>query len=203
MNLITMVPATARFIAQMRGMRRHIVENNVTEFAVFQNWCDENNERWAEALDSGCAIAIEKFIADWNGRADANRWKHAAQSDDNIWDNELKEEVTMTEKENHLPNLSSEERAHALELAMQARRRYAALKARVKSGELTFTDAMDEEDAKRILVTSLLQSVPGIGASKAVVIMRLYRIPKGRRVGGLGIRQREALVALERNGWKL
>ena len=38
----------------------------------------------------------------------------------------------MTEKENHLPNLSSEERAHALELAMQARRRYAALKARVK-----------------------------------------------------------------------
>lgn len=86
MNLITMVPATARFIAQMRGMRRHIVENNVTEFAVFQNWCDENNERWAEALDSGCAIAIEKFIADWNGRADANRWKHAAQSDDNIWD---------------------------------------------------------------------------------------------------------------------
>ena len=108
----------------------------------------------------------------------------------------------MTEKENHLPNLSSEERAHALELAMQARRRYAALKARVKSGELTFTDAM-EEDAKRILVTSLLQSVPGIGASKAVVIMRLYRIPKGRRVGGLGIRQREALVALERNGWKL
>lgn len=56
----------------------------------------------------------------------------------------------MTEKENHLPNLSSEERAHALELAIQARRRYAALKARVKSGELTFTDAMDEEDAKRI-----------------------------------------------------
>ena len=100
----------------------------------------------------------------------------------------------MTEKENHLPNLSSDERAHALELAIQARRRYAALKARVKSGELTFTDAMDEEDAKRILVTSLLQSVPGIGASKAVVIMRL---------GGLGIRQREALVALERNGWKL
>lgn len=44
----------------------------------------------------------------------------------------------MTEKENHLPNLSSEERAHALELAMQARRRYAALKARMKSGELTF-----------------------------------------------------------------
>ena len=77
----------------------------------------------------------------------------------------------MTEKENHLPNLSSEERAHARELAMQARRRYATLKARVKSGELTFTDAMDEEDAKRILVTSLLQSVQRVGRRKAVVIM--------------------------------
>lgn len=33
--------------------------------------------------------------------------------------------------------------------------------------------------------------------------MRLYRIPKSKRVGGLGIRQREALVALEKNGWKL
>ena len=72
------------------AMRRYIVENGVTEFAVFQNWCDENNRRWAEALDSGCADAIEKFIADWNGRADAGRWKHAAQADDNVWDNELK-----------------------------------------------------------------------------------------------------------------
>lgn len=109
----------------------------------------------------------------------------------------------MTEKENHLPNLSSEERAHALELAMQARRRYAALKARVKSGELTFTDAMDEEDAKRILVASLLQSVPGIGASKTEFIMHLYKIPKSRRDGGLGIRQRELLTECERSGWKI
>lgn len=56
----------------------------------------------------------------------------------------------MTEKENHLPNLSSEERAHALELAMQARRRYAALKARVKSGELTFTDALTVDMAENV-----------------------------------------------------
>lgn len=74
----------------LRAMRKHIRENGITDFTDFQDWCDENNERWAEALDSGCAIAIEKFIADWNGRADANRWKHAAQPDDNIWDNELK-----------------------------------------------------------------------------------------------------------------
>lgn len=46
MNLITMVPATAKFFEQMRAMRRYIVENDVTEFAVFQNWCDKNNRRW-------------------------------------------------------------------------------------------------------------------------------------------------------------
>lgn len=76
----------------------------------------------------------------------------------------------MTEKENHLPNLSSEERAHALELAMQARRRYAALKARVKSGELTFTDAMDEEDAfvkssKKLISSSQMMGTRGGGTS--------------------------------------
>ena len=69
----------------------------------------------------------------------------------------------MNEKENHLPNLSDKERAHALELAMKARKRRAVLKARMKSGELAFTDALNEEDAKRIEVVSLLKCVPGIG----------------------------------------
>lgn len=109
----------------------------------------------------------------------------------------------MTEKENHLPNLSSEERAHALELAMKARKLRAVLKARMKSGELAFTDALNEEDAKRIEVVSLLKCVPGIGASKAEAIRRLVKIPLGRRVSGLGIRQREELTALEKNGWKM
>lgn len=48
----------------------------------------------------------------------------------------------MTGKRNQLPKLTGEERARALELAAQARRRYAALKERVKSGTLSLTDAM-------------------------------------------------------------
>ena len=87
----------------------------------------------------------------------------------------------MNEKENHLPNLSDKERAHALELAMKARKRRAVLKARMKSGELAFTDALNEEDAKRIEVVSLLKCVPGIGASKAEAIRRLVKISLGRR----------------------
>ena len=54
----------------------------------------------------------------------------------------------MNEKENHLPNLSDKERAHALELAMKARKRRAVLKARMKSGELAFTDALNEEEMR-------------------------------------------------------
>lgn len=73
----------------------------------------------------------------------------------------------------------------------------------MKSGELAFTDALNEEDAKRIEVVSLLKCVPGIGASKAEAIRRLVKIPLGRRVSGLGIRQREELTALEKNGWKM
>ena len=73
----------------------------------------------------------------------------------------------------------------------------------MKSGELAFTDALNEEDAKHIEVVSLLKCVPGIGASKAEAIRRLVKIPLGRRVSGLGIRQREELTALEKNGWKM
>lgn len=67
----------------------------------------------------------------------------------------------------------------------------------------TVDDALNEEDAKRIEVVSLLKCVPGIGASKAEAIRRLVKIPLGRRVSGLGIRQREELTALEKNGWKM
>lgn len=71
----------------LRAMRKHIRENGITDFTDFQDWCDENNDRWSQALDSGLSSVIEKYI---DGRADANHWKHAAQPDDNIWDNELK-----------------------------------------------------------------------------------------------------------------
>ena len=77
-----MVPATARFIAQMRGMRRHIVENNVTEFAVFQNWCDENNERgagssswrdWKEFLEKGKITREERWFHERGDEQDGKK----------------------------------------------------------------------------------------------------------------------------------
>lgn len=46
----------------LRAMRKHIRENNVAEFYEFQLWCDENNDRWSRALDSGLSSVIEKYI---------------------------------------------------------------------------------------------------------------------------------------------
>ena len=37
----------------LRAMRKHIRENGITDFTDFQDWCDENNDCWSQALDSG------------------------------------------------------------------------------------------------------------------------------------------------------
>lgn len=37
----------------LRAMRKYIRENGITDFTDFQDWCDENNDRWSQALDSG------------------------------------------------------------------------------------------------------------------------------------------------------
>ena len=46
----------------LRAMRKHIRENGITDFTDFQDWCDENNDRWSLALDSGLSSVIEKYI---------------------------------------------------------------------------------------------------------------------------------------------
>ena len=43
----------------LRAMRKHIRENGITDFTDFQDWCDENNDRWSQALDSGLSSVIE------------------------------------------------------------------------------------------------------------------------------------------------
>lgn len=46
----------------LRAMRKHIRENGITDFTDFQDWCDENNDCWSLALDSGLSPVIEKYI---------------------------------------------------------------------------------------------------------------------------------------------
>ena len=104
----------------------------------------------------------------------------------------------MTEsniKRNHVPNITAEQRAAALEKAARVRSERAALKCRLVGGETTLSEAMAEPCAARMRVYQLLRALPGIGNAGTDRIMRELHIDRGRRVAGLGCRQREALIA--------
>lgn len=46
----------------LRAMRKHIRENGITDFTDFQDWCDENNDCWSQALDSGLSSVIKTVV---------------------------------------------------------------------------------------------------------------------------------------------
>ncbi|MDA3937527.1 MAG: integration host factor, actinobacterial type [Actinomycetota bacterium] len=97
-----------------------------------------------------------------------------------------------------LPNLSDEDRKKALAKAAEARQKRAALRAKIKDGDMTFVDVMSKSDdpiVARMKVATLLESLPGYGKAKAAKIMTELEISESRRVQGLGSRQRDALMA--------
>lgn len=46
----------------MREMRQFCRENNVFDFYLFWDWCDQNNDEWSRALDLHCAYAMERYL---------------------------------------------------------------------------------------------------------------------------------------------
>jgi DNA uptake protein ComE-like DNA-binding protein len=94
--------------------------------------------------------------------------------------------------------LSASERADALNKAAAARAARAAAKERLKNGETTAGDLISSASADdalaRMRVAELLEALPGIGKVRAAAIMKQLGIAASRRVRGLGIHQRQALV---------
>lgn len=95
------------------------------------------------------------------------------------------------------PSLSPEQRAAALEKAKEARAARAEIKARLKLGSLSLADALEAADPNvgKLKVVSLLESLPGVGKVKARKVMDDVGIADNRRVQGLGVQQRQALLA--------
>jgi hypothetical protein len=96
-----------------------------------------------------------------------------------------------------LPKLSDADRAAALKKAAEARQKRAALRQQLKSGNMSFADAMKKSDdpvVARMKVITLLESLPGFGKAKAEKLMSELEISESRRVQGLGARQREHLM---------
>lgn len=94
--------------------------------------------------------------------------------------------------------LSASERADALNKAAAARATRAAAKESLKNGERSAADIIDsaqQDDAlARMKVSELLEALPGIGKVRAAIIMGQLGIAASRRVRGLGVHQRRALV---------
>lgn len=97
-----------------------------------------------------------------------------------------------------LPQLSDEQRKQALEKAAIARRKRAELKVQLKSGKLSLAgllDKVEDDTVGKMKVSTVLESLPGVGKVRARKLMERLEISATRRVRGLGSKQREALLA--------
>jgi len=96
-----------------------------------------------------------------------------------------------------LPVLTEEQRKQALEKAAEARRKRAEIKGQLKSGKLTLPDMLSREGddtVGKMKVSTVLESLPGVGKVRARKIMEKLDISASRRIRGLGAKQRDALL---------
>ena len=97
------------------------------------------------------------------------------------------------------PKLTPEQRDAALEKAAKVRKARAHMKEQLSAGNFTLADVfhLADEGSKAATMTkvkAVLMSLPKVGEVTATNVMEELRIPANRRVGGLGVRQRAALV---------
>jgi hypothetical protein len=94
------------------------------------------------------------------------------------------------------PALTAEQRANALAKAAEARAARAELKAKLKLGSVSLSEALSSTDSTvgKLKVVSLLESLPGVGKVKARKVMEDIGIAENRRVQGLGAQQKQALL---------
>lgn len=93
-----------------------------------------------------------------------------------------------------LPVFTDEQRKANLEKAAKVRKERAEIKARLKSGEISFEEAIVDDATQRMLVSQLVASVPGYGKVKTDNLMRDLGIRDNRRVQGLSDKQRSHLI---------
>jgi len=97
-----------------------------------------------------------------------------------------------------LPTLTPEQRAEALAKAAEARKARSELLASIKSGKQTIASvlgrAKDDKTVGKTKVSALLKAVPGVGAVKAAALLEQAKIDPDKRAGGLGDKQRTALI---------
>ena len=96
-----------------------------------------------------------------------------------------------------LPELTDEQKRQALKKAQEVRSKRAQIRARLKKGEMTLDEVLanaDDDVIGKMRDAYLLESLPRIGKVRARQIMEEIGIDENRRVQGLGVRQKEALL---------
>jgi hypothetical protein len=96
-----------------------------------------------------------------------------------------------------LPTLTEEQRKQALAKAAEARKRRAELKGELKAERLSLRDVLSRQGdviVGKMKVSSVLESLPGVGKVRARRIMERLDISATRRVRGLGAKQKDALL---------
>jgi guanylate kinase len=93
------------------------------------------------------------------------------------------------------PRLSRTSRRKAGENAIKARQERAKVKEMITKGEIFFFDLFTDprQSVKRMKMIDLLTAVPGIGKTRAELIIDRVGISPSRRIGGVGRRQLEKL----------
>ena len=98
-----------------------------------------------------------------------------------------------------VPERSPEQRAAALAEAQRVRQVHAEVRQRLKAGEIGLDDLLARADQSdeiaRMRVAKVLESLPRVGPVTARRMMERLDIAASRRLGGLGPRQRTALLA--------
>ena len=95
------------------------------------------------------------------------------------------------------PPLTEEQRRQALEKAAIARRKRAELKDELKRGATSFKDLLgrtQDEIVGKMKVSTVLESLPGVGRVRAKKIMERLDISESRRMRGLGQKQKDNLL---------
>jgi hypothetical protein len=98
-----------------------------------------------------------------------------------------------------IPTLTPEQLQAARAAATKARRERADLKERIRTGQLSLSDALDQAASNEVLahlkVVDLLKSLPRVGEKRAAEIMDRLEIAQNRRLRGLGRHQIAGLKA--------
>lgn len=97
------------------------------------------------------------------------------------------------------PALTAEQRQAALDKAAKVRRERAEVKEKLKMGSLVLSELLSRAETDEVIgkmkVLSVLESLPGLGKVKARRLMETVGISESRRLQGLGVNQREQLLA--------